>query len=423
MKLLTINTGSSSLKAAVYDTAALDRPRLAVTIERIGHPDATLQLSAGAGPAQRDEQHALPDHAAAVAALLDLLDRHGAAADLAAIGHRIVHGGSRASAPQPIDDELLATLRDLSPIVPEHLPQAIAAIEATAAAYPAVPQIACFDTAFHRRMPPVAQRLPLPRRLTDAGVIRYGFHGLSYEYIMAALRQEFPKEAAGRVVIAHLGNGSSMAAVAGGISIETTMGFTPSGGLMMGTRAGDLDPGVLLHLLRVERLDAAALSRLINKESGLGGVSGTTGDMRELLADERDDPRAAEAIALYCYTAKKALGALAAALGGLDSVVFTGGIGERAAPVRERICAGLDFLGIALDPRRNADNAAIISQDGAATTVRVIPTDEDAMIARHTAALLAKQGGARCTIVSIPPSPAPSRRPRHRSYPRSPTGR
>jgi acetate kinase len=281
----------------------------------------------------------------------------------------------------------------LAAIVPDHLPQAIAAIRAVQRAYPLLPQVACFDTAFHRRMPRVAQIFALPRRFADDGVLRYGFHGLSYESIMQQLRALDGVAANGRVVIAHLGNGASMAAVRGGRGIDTTMGLTPTGGLVMGTRSGDLDPGVLLSLLQRERMVPTALNALVNRQAGLLGVSGISADMRDLLARQATDPAAAEAIELFCYQARKFLGALAAALGGLDTLVFTAGIGEHAAPIRERICAGLEFLGIRLDPERNRAHAPIISAEGSLVTVRVMTTDEDRMIARHTVQVAHIQGG------------------------------
>jgi acetate kinase len=258
-------------------------------------------------------------------------------------------------------------------------------------AYPAVPQVACFDTAFHSRMPRVARLYALPRRLAEEGIIRYGFHGLSYEYVMEELRRLEPEAAAGRVVVAHLGNGASMAAVRGGVGVDTTMGFTPTGGLVMGTRSGDLDPSVPLYLLGERGLTPAEVSDLLNKQAGLQGVSGTSADMRDLLDREPDDRRAAEAVALFCYQAKKFLGALAAALGGLDALVFTGGIGEHSATVRERVCEGLEFLGIRLDPDRNGAHSPVISSDATAVTVRVVPTDEDLMVARHTRRLIEKE--------------------------------
>ena len=392
MHLLTINTGSSSLKAALYPMAGAERRDLVVHAARIGHDDGTLRIADADGATLLDERRDLPDHAAALAATFAWLRDQRPGLRLGAVGHRVVHGGSRYGEPQFVTGAMVAALRDLVPIDPEHLPQAIAAIEAIGRDRPDVPQVACFDTAFHRRMSPVVQLYALPRRYGEAGVLRYGFHGLSYEYITGALRAEDPRAADGRLIIAHLGNGASMAAVRGGVGVETTMGFTPTGGLVMGTRTGDLDPGVLVHLLRAEGLGPDALSDLVNQESGLLGVSGSSGDMRDLLARAPTDPRAAEAIALFCHAAKKALAALAAALGGLDTLVFTGGIGEGAAPVRARICEGLEFLGVALDPGRNAAGAPIISRDGSPATVRVMPTDEELMIARHTARLVAQKG-------------------------------
>ena len=277
------------------------------------------------------------------------------------------------------------------PIDPTHLPQAIAAIEAVGRAYPAVPQVACFDTAFHGRMPRVAKLYALPSQLAEEGVIRYGFHGLSYEYVMEELRRLDPKAAAGRIIVAHLGNGASMAAVLGGVGVDTTMGFTPTGGLVMGTRSGDLDPSVPLFLLQERGMSPTEVSDLLNKRAGLLGVSGTSADMRDLLDREPTDGRAAEAIALFCYQAKKFLGALAAALGGLDTLVFTGGIGEHSATVRERVCEGLEFLGVRLDPDRNSAHARVVSSNGSAVTVRVVPTDEDLMVARHTRRLIEQE--------------------------------
>ncbi len=388
-RLLTINTGSSSLKAALYHfSAEAEERELGVEVERIGYPDARLHVEDTDGRSLFNRQDNLPDHAAALHAFLDWLQGRGDGASPDAVGHRVVHGGSRYSEPQLIDDGVVAALRDLIPIDPDHMPQAIEAIEATRRVYPAVPQVACFDTAFHRHMPRVARQYALPRELEQAGVIRYGFHGLSYEYVMGELQRLDPAAAGGRVVIAHLGNGASMAAVRAGRGIDTTMGFTPTGGLVMGTRTGDLDPGVLLYLLQERRISPADLSALVNKEAGMRGVSGTSGDMQDLLGKEASDPRAAEAIALFCYTAKKYLGALVAALGGLDALVFTGGIGEHAAPVRERVCADLGFLGIDVDPARNRANAPVISRDGAPVVVRVVHTNEDLMIARHTYRLI-----------------------------------
>jgi len=392
MQLLTLNTGSSSLKAALYQGERGDAQALTIHAERIGHADARIWIAAADKATLLDEQRDLVDHAAALDALFSWLHDKYPELALDAVGHRLVHGGSRYRDPQRITAEMVTALHDLVPIDPEHLPQALAAIEVVTRGYPALPQVACFDTAFHQQMPSVARIYPLPREYRDAGLIRYGFHGLSYEYIMAMLRDIDPVAANGRVIIAHLGSGASMVAVRDGVGRDTTMGFTPTGGLVMGTRTGDLDPGVLLYLLTNHGLDAAALSELVNKRSGLLGVSGTSGDMRDLLDRADTDPQARIAIDLFCYTARKYIGALAAVLGGVDTLVFTGGIGERAAPVRESICAELAFLGVTLDAERNAAHAPIISHAAGAVTIRVLPTDEDLMIARHTAQVVSRKG-------------------------------
>src|SRR5215218_10103569 len=391
--LLTINTGSSSLKAALYRLrgGGTETPELRAEASRIGGRggEGLLRLADDRGETLDERRDDLPDHAAALDALLSRLrDRGLERDDLAAVGHRIVHGGDRRREPQRVVPEVVADLRALVPIDPNHLPQAIAAIEALGRAYPMVPQVVCFDTAFHSRMSRVARLYALPRRLAEEGIVRYGFHGLSYEYVVDELRKVDRAAYEGRLVVAHLGNGASMAAVKEGVGIDTTMGFTPTGGLMMGTRSGDLDPSVPLFLLEERGLTPTEVSDLVNKRAGLLGVSGTSADMRDLLEREAYDGRAAEAVALFCYQAKKFLGALAAALGGLDALVFTGGIGEHAAPVRERVCEGLGFIGIRLDPDRNAAHAPVISSDDAAVTVRVVPTDEDLMVARHTRRLI-----------------------------------
>jgi acetate kinase len=386
--ILTINTGSSSLKAGVYSLGVSETLLLAARAERIGHSEGQLQITDTHGAPLLDQHGHLPDHDAALHALFAWFQGHRSSMAFDAVGHRVVHGGDRYQEPQRITDNLIATLQQLVPLSPEHLPQALAAIQAARQAYPSIPQVACFDTTFHRYMPPIAQQYALPHELWNHGVRRYGFHGLSYEFIMNALRSADPAAVAGRVIIAHLGNGASMAAVRGGISIDTTMGLTPTGGLVMGTRSGDLDPGVLLYLLQAQGMSPAEINTLVNQRAGLLGVSGNTADMRDLLGEESRDPRAAAAIALFCYQARKFVGALAAVLGGLDTLIFTGGIGEHAAPIRARICAGMDFLGIQLDERRNAAHASIISRDSSAATVRVMPTDEELMIARHTYRLL-----------------------------------
>jgi acetate kinase len=388
LRILTINAGSSSLKAALYDMDRTELLVLAVQVERIGHSGSQMRIVDGHGITLLDQTADLNDHETAAHAFLEWLQRERPEVAPNAVGHRIVHGGRAHRAPHVLTANLLADLQQLVPLDPDHLPQALAVIQVTTKAYPAIPQMVCFDTAFHRSMPRVAQMYPLPPRLAEAGVIRYGFHGLSCEFIVQAMRAIDARAAQGRIMIAHLGNGASLTAVHEGVSVDTTMGFTPTGGIMMGTRSGDLDPGVLVHLLEAQGTSSAALNRLVNHEAGLLGVSGLSGDMRDLLGNESSDPRAADAVALFCYLARKSVGALAAVLGGLDTLVFTAGIGEHAAPIRERICTGLGFLGLELDAERNARHAPIISRDGSRVVVRVMTTDEDLMIAKHVRHLL-----------------------------------
>jgi acetate kinase len=297
-------------------------------------------------------------------------------------GHRIVHGGQFFLEPQRIDSQLVARLKELVPFAPLHLPAQIALIEALGAQRPELLQVACFDTAFHRKLPDVARRFPLPRNLWEQGVMRYGFHGLSYEYVVNKLDGALGE----RSVIAHLGNGASMVALKAGMPVDTSMGLTPTGGFMMGTRTGDLDPGILLYLLR-QRWSTQQLADLVDHESGLLGVSGLSSDMKTLLDSRSTNAHAAQAIQMFCYQIRKFIGAYAAVLNGLDTLVFTGGIGERAAAVRAEICAGLDYLGLALDAAANARNAEVISPAGSRCVVRVVETDEDLMIARHTVRL------------------------------------
>jgi acetate kinase len=323
--------------------------------------------------------------------LFDWLENDLRGQKLDAVGHRVVHGGAKYDQPQVVSDELMAELKRVVPLAPDHLPHEIKAIQAISKAYPSLVQTACFDTAFHRCMPKHAQMYPLPRHYWHEGIIRYGFHGLSYEYILQELRKEAGEDAVmGKVIIAHLGNGASMAAVRYGKSIATTMGLTPAGGLVMGTRSGDLDPGVVLYLLEEKGVQPSALNTLINEQAGLLGVSGVSSDMKDLLSKAKTEPHAAEAIDLFCYQAKKYLGELAAILGGLGTLVFTGGIGENAAPVRQGICQGMEFLGIQLDNRLNESNATIISRENSRVSIRVMRTNEELMIARHTQNLIQK---------------------------------
>lgn len=380
-RILTINTGSSSLKVALYEVGSGEAQILSGEVTRIGVAAGRLRLTDAHGTTLVDREGALSDHGAALEAVLTWLRHHRPDLNLDALGHRVVHGGIHYREPQRVTPELIAVLQGLVPIAPDHLPQAI---QVAVRAYPDLPQVACFDTAFHRGMPRIAQIYPLPRHLADEGVLRYGFHGLSYEYIIQELRSVSPEDAEGRVIIAHLGNGASMAAVRGGIGVDTTMGFTPAGGLMMGTRSGDLDPGVLLYLLADPEMTPPALNELVNRQAGLLGVPGIGADMRDLLEKESADGHAVQAVALFCYEARKYLDSLAAALGGLDTLIFTGGIGEHAASIHWRVCEGLEFLGIQLDPTRNEGHAPVISEEGAPVMVRVMQTDEDLIIARHT---------------------------------------
>lgn len=381
--IVTINAGSSSIKFALFRAGqCLDR-LLSGKIERIGLSNSTLVLIDVASGRTGRESISAPDHAACVELLSARLEPKAGSGEILAIGHRVVHGGMRYSEPERVTPEILAELGRLSPYDPEHLPAEIRLIEAFGRKFPDLPQIACFDTAFHRHLPRVARVLPIPRRYDAAGVRRYGFHGLSYEFLIEELARIAGSDAAnGRVILAHLGNGASMAAVRGGKSIDTTMAFTPAAGLPMSTRSGDLDPGIVAYLSRTEQMSVEQFHEMVNRRSGLLGVSETSPDVRDLLAREKDDPRAGEAIALFCYQAKKWIGGYAAALAGLDTLVFAGGIGENSPEVRARICDGLEFLGIELDRERNHRGASVISKDGGRVIVRVIHTDEEIQIAK-----------------------------------------
>ncbi|AUD07419.1 acetate/propionate family kinase [Spirosoma pollinicola] len=386
-QLLVLNSGSSSLKFALYVIGDREELWLSGKLTRIGLTDGHFTRTVGAHQTQMIHCN-LPDHTTALTVLFDWLHEQPDLR-LNAVGHRLVHGGSLYKTPQPVTPRLIADLRLLIPFAPDHLPAEIGLIEAIGGLYPDLLQVACFDTAFHQTMPEVAKRLPIPRHLADEGVARYGFHGLSYEYVMSQLAEKAGWATAnGRLLLAHLGNGASMTAVRQGESIDTTMGFTPAGGLMMGTRSGDLDPGVLLYLLAHGYADAAALSHLLNDESGLTGVSDISSDMEELLEQVPHSPHAAEAIDLFCYLARKQLGGLIMVLNGLDTLVFTGGIGENSPAIRAAICKNLDFFGIVIDPQRNEANAEIISPEGHKPEVRVIPTNEERMIACHTRQVL-----------------------------------
>jgi acetate kinase len=361
----------------------------------LGHSE--FNASRMAGPrTQFSAPVTAPDHTAAVGNLMDWIEEHSGSDALAAVGHRVVPGGPRYSKPQRITAEMIKELHRLRTFDPEHLPLEIELIEAFRRRHPTLPQVACFDTAFHRTMPRVATLLPIPRRYETAGVRRYGFHGLSYEFLMAELAGlGDPAATKGRAILAHLGSGASLAGVRDGNSIDTSMGFTPTAGLVMSSRSGDLDPGLVSYLARTEQMSAAQFQKMVNHESGLLGVSETSSDMRDLLDRETKDVRAAEAVALFCYQAKKWVGACAAALSGLDTLVFAGGIGENAPPVRQRICDGLGFLGIELDRKRNSANAPIISSDSGRVTVRVIRTVEELTIARSATHVLGLGSGRK----------------------------
>ncbi|MEO6004673.1 MAG: acetate/propionate family kinase [Opitutus sp.] len=385
--VLTLNGGSSSIRFAFYELGA-PRPLLAGRIDRIGLSGTNLVVVNAAGKRGAPRRVAASGHRAAANFLLPWLEQQTFFPSISAVGHRVVHGMNHA-APERITPILLAELRRLKPSDPDHLPGEIELIQAFRRRHPKLPQVACFDTAFHRTMPRVAKLLPIPRRYARQGVERYGFHGLSYAYLLEELaRLGDPVGKKGRVILAHLGNGASLAAVRDGKSVDTSMGFTPAAGLVMSTRSGDLDPGLLFYLSRRERLTPAAFNRMVNHESGLLGLSGTSSDMRDLCAREAKDVRARDAVTLFCYQAKKWIGAYAAALGGVDAIVFAGGIGENAPLIRTRICTGLGFLGVTLDKKRNARNAPLISSEASRVRVRVIPTNEELMIARSVTRVL-----------------------------------
>ena len=393
-RILTINGGSSSIKFALYESGASLQRILEGSMDRIGDPKATLQVK-GVNPADNfSKSVAAPDHTAAAGVLMDWIEKRGGPKTLAAVGHRVVHGGPKYSEAQRITAEMVEELKRLSAFDPEHLPEEILLTKEFHCRFPDLPQVACFDTAFHHDLPRVARLLPIPRRYEAKGVRRYGFHGLSYAYLMKELaRLAGPEAAQGRVILAHLGNGASLAAVRGGKSQDTSMSFTPTAGVPMSTRSGDLDPGLHWYLARTEGLDPKAFNEMVNFQSGLLGISETSSDMRVLLDHETQDVRAAEAVALFCYQVKKWIGAFAAALGGLDTLVFAGGIGENAPLVRARICDGLEFLGIGIDEKRNASNEALISSSAGRVAVRVIHTDEELMIAETVCSVLGLAAG------------------------------
>ncbi|MGA2605344.1 MAG: acetate/propionate family kinase [Verrucomicrobiia bacterium] len=386
--VLTINGGSSSIKFALYQFDEPLERKLYGKVDRIGLSGTNLTFHDPTRNQQDSRSIAAADHKSAANFLIDWLAEQNGFESVRAVGHRVVHGMQH-TAPELVTQELLDELHRLRPYDPDHLPREIELIEVFRQRHPKLPQVACFDTAFHRTMPRVAKLLPIPRRYDAKGVQRYGFHGLSYAFLMEELgRLGDPAATKGRVILAHLGNGASLAAVRDGKSIDTSMGFTPTAGLVMSTRSGDLDPGLAPYLARTDEITAKQFYEMVNHESGLLGVSEISSDMRELLAQESHDVRAAEAVALFCYQTKKWIGSFAAALGGLDTLVFAGGIGENAPVVRARICEELNFLGIELNESRNAATAGVISTDASRATVRVIRTDEELMIARSVCRVL-----------------------------------
>ena len=403
--VLTINAGSSSIKFALYQTEEPLKRGLYGKVDRIGLPGTNLTFY----DPIRNQQGSLiieaSDHRSAANYLIDWLEEQIGFASVTAVGHRVVHGMKYAEH-ERVTHELLNELHRIQPYDPDHLPREIELIETVCRRHTKLLQVACFDTAFHRTMPRVARLLPIPRRFDAIGIQRYGFHGLSYAYLIEELaRVAGTKAAQGRLILAHLGNGASLAAVRDGKSIDTSMGFTPAAGLPMGTRPGDLDPGVAWYLMRSENLTPKQFSNLINHESGLLGISETSSDMRDLIVRQTSDVRAAEAVELFCYQTRKWIGTFAAVLGGLETLVFAGGIGENAGEVRARVCSELRFLGIELDEVRNATNSPVISTEASPATVRVIRTDEELMIAKAVCRILRGEDRTKTKAVNAKEQP------------------
>jgi len=388
MSVLTINSGSSSIKFALYKTGDPFERLLYGKVDRIGLTGTSLDFNNLTKNKKGNIRIEVSDHKSVANFLIDWMEKQVDFSLLRGVGHRVVFG-MKHTEPELITQKLLDELHRITTYDPDHLPAEIELIEVFSQRYPNLSQVACFDTAFHRTMPRVAKLLPIPRRFDKIGIQRYGFHGLSYAWLIEELiRVAGKKVGKGRVILAHIGNGASLAAVHKGKSVDTSMGFTPAGGMIMGTRPGDLDPGVAWYMMKSENLTPKKFNNLINHESGLLGISETSSDMRDLLAKESDDIRAAEAVALFCYQAKKWIGSFAAALGGLDTLVFAGGIGENSPKIRTRICEGLGFLGIELEEKRNLENGPIISKDNSKAAVRIIHTDEEWMIAKIVSQLI-----------------------------------
>ncbi|MEP3436218.1 MAG: acetate/propionate family kinase [Hoeflea sp.] len=391
--VLTLNAGSSSLKFAIFTNVERPRRLWSGAIERIGLPGARFRLSDARGAVFREKTGTIADHDTALKRLLLAIEHEASGVKLVAVGHRIAHGGPDCDCPEQVTPTLRARLQQLTALAPLHLPANIAGIDAVRIARPDLTQIACFDTSFHRDLPPIARLSGLPRALQDEGLRRFGFHGLSYEYIVKALRDAGVAVDAERIVVAHLGNGASMCAIRDGKSLETTMGFSTIAGLPMGTRSGDVDPGLLLHLLIDKEMTPEAVSQMLYAESGLLGLSGISRNMQELL--QRPDDAAAEAVAYFCYHARRHLAGLTATLGGVDRLVFTGGIGANAPQVRAGICDRLGYLGIELNKSANLRGDPVISTGSVGVTVEVRQTDEEAMIAGHVHQFMASQPMAR----------------------------
>jgi len=383
-RILTLNSGSSSIKFAVYVVDGSLQQILKGEINRIGLPNTIFAFNNLAENRQGNQTIEAANHQEAAAFFMQWLEKQINFNSVAAVGHRLVQG-MRHTKTQVITPKLLKELHGLIPYDPDHLPNEIELIQALGKRHPTLVQIACFDTAFHQSMPRVAKILPIPRRFDAVGIQRYGFHGISYQFLIEKLEELTDKKTAnGRIILAHLGNGASLAAVYEGKSVDTTMGFTPVGGVPMGSRPGNLDPGVIYFMLSKEHLSSKKLNYLINHECGLIGISETSSDMTDLLNQEVKDVRAAEAVALFCYEVKKAIGSLAAALGDVETLVFAGGIGENAPVIRKRICEGLEFLGIKVNENENDKNAGIISEKNSKVNIRIIATDEELMIAKMT---------------------------------------
>lgn len=388
--ILAVNTGSSSIKFSLYESGEKEELLFSGALTRIGLKEGRFSVIDPEGRFIDCKRVDAADHQAACRQVFAWLLDHGPGIP-DAVGHRVVHGGPRYTAPEKVTSELLDSVAELIPYAPEHLPQALNAIRYASSELPGVFQVACFDTAFHSMMPPLAKLCPIPEKYRRKGVQRYGFHGLSYQYILGELlAQGDPFARKGRVILAHLGHGASLTAVLDGRSIDTTMGFSPAGGLVMSTRTGDLDPGVVLFLLQQGHLDSTGLRDMVNKKSGLLGVSGVSDDMRDLLEAEKMNESARAAVELFCYSARKHIGALTAVLGGLDMIVFTGGIGFHSPVIRDRICSGLGFLGVRLDQGKNLNHTGIISTDTSPVVVRGMETNEELMIVRETRRVLEK---------------------------------